>query len=194
LLIRRSMFTKMYGVLFRVHSREANLLAAQCGKFIKDWRIRKGLKQEELANKAGVSRAVLSGLEQEKRKAVQCDTIDRLLAALEVAPSFDQAGRDSLRKVARLEQEIRLRQQRERHLRLAIELVGDESAAAAAKVAKAKERVELWRKNRSCSPYYIERWSQLLAQEPRKIAKEMCSLGEWQDAMFQNSPWSWAWT
>jgi transcriptional regulator with XRE-family HTH domain len=169
------------------------MLAAEYGKFIKDWRIRKGLKQEELAHKAKVSRAVLSGLEQGKRKAVQCDTIDRLLAALEIAPSFDRADRDSLRKVARLEQEIRLRQQRERHLRLAIELVEDESAAAA-KVAKAKERVELWRKNRSCSPFYIDRWSQLLAQPPHKIAKEMSSLGEWQDAMFQNSPWSWAWT
>jgi transcriptional regulator with XRE-family HTH domain len=169
------------------------MLAEQCGKLIKDERLRKGLKQEELASKANVSRGVLSKLEQGKPKAVQSDMIDRLLAALEVKPQLGQSGRDGPRKMARLEQELRRREQRERHLRLAIDL-GDDEAAAAAKVAKAWQRVELWRSNRSCSPFYIDRWSRLLALPPRKIAKEMSSLGEWEDAMFQNSPWSWAWT
>lgn len=188
------MYTKMYAVFFRVHS-GAPMLAIQCGRFIKDWRIRRGLKQEELANKAKVSRAVLSRLEQQKPQAVQSDTIDRLLAALEVKPPFDQGGGDANtgRKIARLQQELKVRQQRERHLRLAIDLADDEQAAAV-RIAKAKARVELWRNNRSCSPFYIDRWSQLLAQSPRKLAKEMSSLGEWEDAMFQNSPWSWAWT
>jgi len=170
------------------------MLAIQCGKLIKDERVRKGLKQEQLAKKAHVSRGVLSRLEQGKPTAVQSDMIDRLLGALEVnAQVLDQSGRDGPRKLARLEQELRLRQQRERHLRLALELDLDEPAAAA-KVAKARERVELWRSNKSCSQFYIERWSQLLALPPRKLAKEMSSLGEWEDALFQNSPWSWAWT
>jgi len=170
------------------------MLAIQCGKLIKDERVHKGLKQEELAKKAHVSRGVLSRLEQGKPTAVQSDMIDRLLDALEVkAQVLDQSGRDGPRKLARLEQELRLRQQRERHLRLALDLDLDEPAAAA-KVAKARERVELWRSNKSCSQFYIERWSQLLALPPRKLAKEMSSLGEWEDALFQNSPWSWAWT
>jgi len=170
------------------------MLAIQCGKLIKDERVHKGLKQEELAKKAHVSRGVLSRLEQGKPTAVQSDMIDRLLDALEVkAQVLGQSGRDGPRKLARLEQELRLRQQRERHLRLALDLDLDEPAAAA-KVAKARERVELWRSNKSCSQFYIERWSQLLALPPRKLAKEMSSLGEWEDALFQNSPWSWAWT
>ena len=169
------------------------MLAEQCGRLIREAREKRGLKQDELASKANVSRTSVSLLERGKSKAVQSDTLDKLFAVLELQPQIVQPGRDGSRKLARLEQELKLRQQRERHLRLAIELADDE-AAAAPKVAKAKERVELWRKNRSCSPFYIERWSQLLAQPPRKMAKEMSSLGEWQDAMFQNSPWSWAWT
>jgi transcriptional regulator with XRE-family HTH domain len=169
------------------------MLAEQCGKLIKEARLRTGLKQEELASKAKVSRAVLSRLEQAQAKAVQSDTLDRLLAALEVSPRVVQSSGDAPRKLARLEHELGRRQQRERHLRLAVDLAGDQREAAA-KVAQARRRVELWRSNRCCSPFYIERWSKLLAMPPRKLAKAMASLGEWQDAMFQNSPWSWAWT
>jgi len=169
------------------------MIAVQCGKLIKAERARVGLKQEELAKKAHVSRGVLSRLEQGKPTAVQSDMIDRLLEALEVKPQvLDQAGRNDARRLARLEQELKLRERRERHLRLAHELALDEPAAAA-KVARALERVALWRKNKSCSLYYIERWSRLLALPPRQLAREMFSLGEWEDALFQNSPWSWAW-
>jgi transcriptional regulator with XRE-family HTH domain len=168
------------------------MLAAQYGKLIKEARLRKGLTQEDLAEKAQVSRAVLSKLEQGK-KPVQSDTLDRLLAALEVRPQIDPTGGEALRKLARLEQEIKRLERRERHLRLAVRIAEDESAAAAL-VARARQRVDLWRRNRSCSPFYIDRWSQVLALRPREIAKEMASLGEWEDAMLQNSPWSWAWT
>ena len=123
------------------------MLAVQYGKVIKEERARKGLKQEELAARAQVSRAVLSRLER----------------------------------------------QRVRHLRLAVELAQD-GRAASALVARARKRVELWRANKSCSPFYIERWSSLLALPPRRIAREMSTLGEWENALFQNSPWSWAWS
>ena len=168
------------------------MLAAQYGSLIKEARLRKGLTQEDLAEKAQVSRAVLSKLEQGK-KPVQSDTLDRLLAALEVRPQIGPTSGEALRKLARLEQEIKRLERRERHLRLAVHIAGDESAAAAL-VAKARQRLDLWRRNRSCSPFYIDRWSQALALSPREIAKEMASLGEWEDAMLQNSPWSWAWT
>ena len=169
------------------------MLAELYGKIIKDHRVRKGLKQEELAAKAHVSRAVVSRLEQGKPQAVQSDTIERLLGALEVDAAVGQPLREDARKLARLEHEKRLYQQRVRHLRLAVELAANDLEAYA-KINKARERVELWRRKNSCSPFYIERWSQLLALPPRKIAKEMSSFGEWEDALFQNSPWSWAWT
>jgi len=169
------------------------MLAEQFGKLIKEARVQKGLKQQDLADKAQVSRAVLSKLEQGKAKPVQSDTLDRLLAALEVRPQIGPSGADCARKMARLEQQIRRRERKERHLRLAISLGEDESSAAA-KVARARKRVALWRRNRSCSPFYIDRWSRVLALPPRKMAKAISSLGEWEDAMFQNSPWSGAWT
>lgn len=170
------------------------MLAEQFGSLIKAQRIQKGLKQEDLARAAGVSRTVLSRLEQCKPQPVQTDVLDRLLRVLEVKPQVaDRSVRDDARKLARLEEQRKLEQQRNRHLRLAIELAGDRQDGSAM-VAKARERVELWRRNNSCSPLYIERWSELLKLPPRKLAKAMASLGEWEDALFQNSPWSWAWS
>lgn len=170
------------------------MIAEQLGKLIKDGRARKGLKQEELAKQAGVSRGVLSRLEQGNPSAVQSDTIDKLLGALGITPQVaEHSDRDGPRKLARLQQELKLRQHRERHLRLAYKL-GHDDPAAAAMVASAKERVELWRANRSCSPFYIDRWSQLLALPVQQLAQEMFSLGAWEDALFQNSPWFRAWT
>ncbi len=169
------------------------MLAEQYGKLIKDQRVRKGLTQKELADVARVSRAVLSRLEQCRPQPVQTDTIERLLRALDISTEVaDGSGRNDARKLARIEQQRKLEHQRSRHLRLAIELTGD-ARAAAALVAKARERVDLWRRKQSCSAFYIDRWSELLALPPRKLAKAMASLGEWEDALFQNSPWSWAW-
>jgi hypothetical protein len=54
--------------------------------------------------------------------------------------------------------------------------------------------VELWRTRRSCSPRYIEAWAQALNHPPAGVAQAMTRFGEWEDAMFQNSPWSWAWS
>jgi len=104
----------------------------------------------------------------------------------------DDAGPDAARLQARFDQQMKREQRRARHLRLAVDLAADEQGSASM-IAKAQERVALWRSKRSCSPYYIERWSEMLALPPRSLAQAMSSLGEWEDAMFQNSPWSWAW-
>jgi hypothetical protein len=125
---------------------------------------------------------------------VQTDTLERLLKALGVESQVigRSASRDA-RVLARLQLENEIMRRCNRHLRLSIELASD-ARAASEKIARARERVALWRRKRSCSPFYIERWSKLLALPPRKLAKAMASLGEWEDALFQNTPWSWAWT
>jgi hypothetical protein len=92
-----------------------------------------------------------------------------------------------------MEHEARLHAARERHLRLAVELAA-EPRAARGKIARARSVVDLWRSNRTCSQYYIKRWTELLALPPAQLARRMASLAEWEDAMFQNTPWSWAWT
>lgn len=170
------------------------MLAEQFGSLIKEARARKGLRQAALARTAVVSRSVLSRLERSKALAVQTDVLDRLFAALDIEPRVSHnAPVDATRLQARLEQQRKLEQRRSRHLRLAVDLAATEELEARRMMAKARERVELWQSKHLCSPLYIERWSEILALPPRSMAKAMVSLGEWEDAMFQNSPWSWVW-
>lgn len=168
------------------------MLARVYGEFVHGQRLGKGMSQADLAEKAKVSRSLLSRLERGSADAVQTDTLDRLFQALGSQLPFS-GGQMDARRQARLEQERKVERNRSRHLRLAIDLAGDEGAAAG-QVAKAKERVDLWRRNKSCSPQYIERWAEVLELPPRKLAKAMASFGEWEEALFQNSPWSWAWS
>ena len=169
------------------------MLASQFGDLIRDQRLRRGLRQVDVARSARVSRTVLSRLEQGGAQPVQTDVLDRLFQVLELNPQVvARVGPDASRVQARLELRSELEQQRVRHLRLAIELVGDQ-VAASLMIAKARETVQLWRRKTTCSQYYIDRWSELLRLPPQKLAKAMASLGDWEGALFQNSPWSWAW-
>lgn len=169
------------------------MLANQAGALIKGHRVRMGLKQSDLARAAGVSRTILSRLENGGDHPVQTDILDRIFRALDVYPRVvHKSEPDPARKQARLDHQSKLDQQRSRHLRLAIALSSD-AKSAPAMISKARARVELWRSKASCSPFYIERWSALLKLPPRKIAQAMASFGDWEDAMFQNSPWTWAW-
>ena len=181
----------MFAITIIVHY-NAQMLAAEFGSRIRSLRLAKGWTQAALAHAANVSRTVLSRLEQGGARPVQTDVLDRLFAALESdARMPGDAGLES-RRQARLEQRLGIEERRSRHLRLALQLAGDPRSAAQL-VAKATRVVDLWRRKRTCSPFYIERWSQLLALPPAQLANRMASLGEWEDALFQNTPWSWAW-
>lgn len=168
------------------------MLSAQFGSLIRRERFARGLKQAELAKAAGVSRTILSKLEQCKPGPVQTDVLDRLLSALGVQPGLVSNPLIEARHVARLEQRAKLDQQRARHLRLAVELAADKRKAARL-IARAADVVALWRKQGTCSPFYIQTWSRLLALAPGELARKMADLGEWEDALLQNTPWSWAW-
>jgi transcriptional regulator with XRE-family HTH domain len=170
------------------------VLSLQAGIMVKNHRALKGWTQQELARNAGVSRTILSNLESGKAKPVQTDVLERLLGALGIEPRLvgDSLAME-LKKQARAGHQYKLELQRNRHLRIAVTLASDEKLARSM-VAKSRERVQLWRDRRSCSPYYIKRWSTLLRLPPRKLSAAMSGLGEWEDAMFQNSPWSWSWS
>lgn len=168
------------------------MLAAQFGTLIKRERLAKGLKQVELAHAARVSRTVLSRLEQDKPRPVQTDVLDRIFQALDIRPQLAADSALDERRRARLEQRANLEHQRNRHLCLAIELATHHERAQDL-MARARSVVELWRLNNTCSPFYIERWAELLALPSGELAEKMAALGEWEDALFQNTPWSWAW-
>lgn len=156
-------------------------------------RLELNLSQKQLAEAARVSRTTLSHVEQGKAPHVQMDVLARILRALDLALRLSAGGApEPGRLAARMAHRERLHAQRERHLRLAVELAAD-ARAARGKIARAMKVVELWRRNRSCSPHYVRRWTELLALPPSQLARRMASLADWEDAMFQNTPWSWAW-
>ena len=168
------------------------MIAKQIGNLIKRKRESVGINQDVLARHAAVSRDVVSRLECGRAAAVQSDTVDKLLLALQMKVQVQEAGRDPARLIARLEQQRVADQRRERHLRLAVELacaVGSDAKLAQAKIDQAKSQVELWRQNKLCSPLYIRRWKKILMQSPKGVARAMSSFGAWEAAMFQNSPW-----
>jgi transcriptional regulator with XRE-family HTH domain len=169
------------------------MLAAQFGAIVKRRRTQLGVSQSALARAAGVSRTVLSKLEGESCGPVQTDILDRLMEALAVSPVVASSpAPDNARSLERLQLRCRLELQRNRHLRLAASL-GAGGGNARSLIERARERVRLWEERRSCSPFYIERWNEILSGGPRHVALAMSSLGEWEDALFQNTPWSFAW-
>ena len=169
------------------------MLSEQFGRLIARERLAQGMTQADLARSASVSRTILSRLEQGKAVAVQTNILDRILGSLGHAPNLTNFAVRDDRYRARAEHQAMLHKQRDRHLRLAIHLAADPSRARGL-ISRAKARVTLWEKNATCSPYYIKRWSELLALPPGRLARRMASLGEWEDALFQNSPWSFQWT
>ncbi len=168
------------------------MLSRDLGRELKARRSELGIAQERLCREAKVSRAVLSRLESQRGEPVQTDVVDRLLGALGAKVTIrleDAAGPSE----ERLRHRLRQAELRERHLRLALDLAGDPSLGRAL-VARARDRVDLWERNRTCSPDYVRRWRKTLSGAPGEVARAMASFGEWENAMFQNTPWSFAWT
>lgn len=152
-----------------------------------------GLSQAELALRADVSRTTLSRLESGADAPVQTDVLERVLQALDLHPSLSwSTPADDARRRARLEEQLRRADLREKHLRLALDLAS-RGAEMKARIAAARAQVALWERNRTCSPFYIRRWGAILRLPAKQMAAAIAAQGEWSDAMFQNSPWSGAW-
>jgi len=170
------------------------MLAAQIGRQIKERRVSLGLSQQALARRAKVSRTVLSGLESARGAPVQSDKLERLAAGLDAKLVVNLGNARSEKALVRLQRHLALAKLRERHLRLALDLSARPHEAPA-KIRRALQQVDLWEDRKSCSPRYIDGWRQALHHsEPVEVATAMTSFGEWEDAMFQNSPWSFLWS
>ncbi|HRE14410.1 MAG TPA: helix-turn-helix transcriptional regulator [Usitatibacteraceae bacterium] len=169
------------------------MLARRLGQQIRDRRSSLGIGQEALCAKADVSRGVLSKLESGRGAPVQTDVIDRLAAGLGMKLTVNLGESASGRAEERLRQALRRAELRERHLRIALELCADPKRARA-DLRRALQQVDLWERKKSCSPSYIDGWRAALAGSPRQAALAMTSFGEWENAMYQNSPWSFRWS
>ena len=170
------------------------MLRQQFASHIKSRRIALGLSQVMLAQRASVSRTTLSRVESGVDAPTQTDVIERILSALQLSPQLDWAAApDTEKRIARLNEQIRMRDLHEKHLRLALDLA-TRPREMKGQVNAAREQVALWARNHTCSPHYIRRWSEILSLPLPKMAREMADLGEWSNAMFQNTPWSGAWS
>ena len=171
------------------------MMLQQLAPHIKSRRIALGLSQVVLAQRACVSRTTLSRLESGAESSTQIDVIERILDALALSPRLEwtPTAPDTEKRMARLHEQIRMQKIHEKHWRLALDLA-TRPREMQRHVKAARAQVALWAQNRTCSPHYILRWSEILKLPLRDMAREMTTLGDWANAMFQNTPWSGAWS
>ena len=171
------------------------VILQQLAPHIKSRRIALGLSQVMLAQRASVSRTTLSRLESGAEASTQIDVIERILGALALSPRVEWTTPvpDAEKRMARLHEQIRMQEIHEKHWRLALDLA-TRPREMKSQVKAARTQVALWEKNRTCSPRYIRRWSEILSLPLPEMARAMTELGNWTNAMFQNSPWSGAWS
>jgi transcriptional regulator with XRE-family HTH domain len=154
----------------------------------------RGLSQAQLASSSGTSRVTVARLEGGSSQDVRVGTVERLcevlgleLAALPVGASASYEAR-----LARAGLQARTLERRLAHARLAARLLGSRPDHARALVRRARAVVDRWERERLCSDHYVSRWRRLLSGPVRRVAAALLDPGEWEDALFQNSPWSFA--
>jgi len=157
-------------------------------------RRQRGLTQAALAARSGMSRVTIARLEAGSARDVRVGTIVALCEALGLELAAVPAGaRPALETLlARERERARRLDLRRRHAVLAARLLGAPRPKAAALVARARQVVDRWERERLCSGHYISRWRARLAGTAERVAQALLEPGEWGDALFQNTPWAFA--
>jgi transcriptional regulator with XRE-family HTH domain len=152
------------------------------------------LSQAALAARSGTSRVTIARLEAGSTRDFRFGTLRRLCDALglelRAVPRRAQPVLETL--LAREQERARRLDRRGRHAVLAARLLAARGPEAAALVRRARAGVERWERERLCSTHYITRWRAMLAGPVERVAQSLVEPGEWADALFQNSPWTFA--
>jgi transcriptional regulator with XRE-family HTH domain len=150
--------------------------------------------QAALAARSGPSRVTIARLEagsaQDFRIGTLCRSYDALGLELSAAPRGAQASLET--QLLRERERARQLDRRHRHALLAAWLLAVRSSHARGLLRRARANVDRWEEQRLCSEHYIVRWRRMLAGAPRHAALALLEPGDWADALFQNSPWSFA--
>jgi transcriptional regulator with XRE-family HTH domain len=154
----------------------------------------RGLTQAALAARSGVSRPTIARLEGGSARDVRAGTIAALGEALglEIAVAPTGAPRALETLLARERERGRRLDLRRRHAVLAARLLAAPRPKAAASVARARGVVDRWEREGLCSRHYVSRWRAMLAGTVDRVARALLEPGDWGDALFQNSPWTFA--
>jgi len=157
-------------------------------------RLRSGLTQAQLADRSGTSRVTIARFEAGSGRDIRVGTLASLCRALDL--DLTAAPKQALPAL-----ETRLARERERarrldrqlcHVRIAARLLEAPGRKGERLVERARDVVDLWERERLCSRHYITRWRRLLDGSPGRVARQLLEPGEWRDALFQSSPWSFA--
>jgi transcriptional regulator with XRE-family HTH domain len=156
-------------------------------------RLEQSLSQAALAARSGTSRVTIARLETGSARDVRVGTISRISAALgfEVAAVPTGAERVLERLLARERESSRRLERRLAHAALAARLLTGRREASAL-IRKARAVVDRWERERLCSRHYISRWRAMLAGPVDRVARSLLEPGDWRDALFQNTPWTFA--
>lgn len=162
------------------------------GGAIRQARAQRGLSQATVAKRIGVSRSTLNHIEHFDG-SLDVGILKIMAAANAVGVQLGLHKEPPALLERRLEREraaARVAAVREKHFRIAAALaIGDPAAISA--LQRARDMVQLWRHNRSCSDEYIRRWSGIVDQPAEEAARGILSIpGDWLNAMFQNTPFS----
>ncbi|MCG6927610.1 MAG: helix-turn-helix domain-containing protein [Acidobacteria bacterium] len=153
-----------------------------------------GLTQAGLAERSEVSRVTIARLESGAPQDLRARTLARLCEALglEMA-ALPLGGQPRLEKrLAREKDRTRRVERRRDHAVLAARLLAAPRPEARQLIARAQGVVDRWGRDRLCSQHYISRWRALLAGPVERVARALIEPSDWTDALFQNTPWSFA--
>ena len=163
---------------------------SRVGAELRERRRLAGLSQNAVASAAGVGRSTLIHLEQGK-KSVSLSSVLAIAEAVGAKVGVHDDGAElGERRRLRLDEALKLARRREAHLSLALDLaLGRPSAIRA--LSDARRMVDLWKRDRTCSSFYIDGWSKVLKDSSEQVARRIRDIdANWLDAMLQNTPFS----
>jgi transcriptional regulator with XRE-family HTH domain len=157
-------------------------------------RRQQALSQAALAARSGTSRVTVARVEGGSAQDFRVGTISRLCEALGLELIAEPRGAlESLEtRLLRERERAHHLDRRLRHARLAARLLAAPGPEAAALVKRARASVDRWERERLCSRHYVTRWRKMLAGPVPRVALALLDPGEWAEALFQNSPWTFA--
>ena len=161
---------------------------------LRDARRRQSLSQAALAARSGISRVTIARLEAGSARDVRVGTVARVGAALGLEVAAVPLGGEPLleRRLAREQERARRLERRLGHAMLAARLLAARRQEARALIATARAAVDRWERERLCSRHYISRWRAMLGGPVERVARSLLEPGEWTDALFQTTPWAFA--
>src|SRR5258707_7587233 len=158
------------------------------GLALRKLRENRGLSQVNVAKLAGIGRSTLLHLESgtEDVRLSKVTAVAKVLG-VEIEPVLEPSVLLQ-RKQARFQNAYRMQALQSAHRRIAIDLLHDDPSMADA-LLEARKMVDIWERDRTCSPFYIERWKDVLRGSAPEVGKALSKLDEkWELALLQNTP------